>query len=121
MLADVPDAGGNVVADLAVIVHEQPLAETVAAIRPADLVAQQQHGVVVLVLHALSDGYGLLVAGIELAPVVQLLDPRNDELFDRVVRVVLSIIWEIKGIERSSAFHSLALDHPESRNSAIFR
>ena len=65
--------------------HEQALAEAVAAVGAADLVAQQQRRVGVLVLDAAGDGVRVLVAGVERAVVVQLLAARDDQLADRVV------------------------------------
>ena len=88
MLRDVAQPLGHVVGGLVVLVHEQALAEAVAAVRPAHLVAQQQHRVDVLVLHPAGDGDRLLVAGVELAPLGQLLLARDDELADGVVRIV---------------------------------
>ena len=88
VLGDVRQPGADVVGHLVVVVHEQPLAEAVAAVGAADLVAQQQHGVDVLVLHAAGDGHRALVAGVEPAPVVQLLLARDDQLPDRIVGIV---------------------------------
>ena len=49
------------------VVHEEALAEAVAAVGAADVVDQDQRGVPVLVLDPLRDGDGRLVAGVELA------------------------------------------------------
>ena len=88
VLGDVLQPGADVVGHLVVVVHEQPLAEAVAAVGAADLVAQQQHGVDILVLHAAGDRHRALVAGVEPAPVVQLLLAGDDQLLDRVVGIV---------------------------------
>ena len=84
---DVVHARRHVVVRVVVVVHEQPLAEAVAAVGAAHLVAQQQGRVDVLVLHSPLDGVGLLVARVELAVVGQLSGMRDDELADRIVGV----------------------------------
>ena len=88
MVGDVAQPLRHVVGGLVVLVHEEALAEAVAAVGPAHLVAQQQHRVGVLVLHPAGHGDRLLVAGVELAPLGQLLLARDDQLPDRVVRIV---------------------------------
>ena len=88
MLRDVAQPLAHVVGGFVVLVHEQALAEAVAAVRPAHLVAQQQHRVGVLVLDAAGHGDRFLVAGVELAPLGQLLLARDDQLADGVGRVV---------------------------------
>ncbi len=71
-----------------VVVHEQPLAEAVAAVRAADLVHQEQRRVAVLVLAAADRRVARLVAGVELAPVAELALEGHDESPQRVVRIV---------------------------------
>jgi len=78
----------DIVAGLVITVHEQALAEAVPAVCPADLVAQQQHGVRILVLHAVGDGGRRLVTGIQAAPVAEFVGPRDDQLADGIVRVI---------------------------------
>ena len=78
MIGDVTQALRNIVGYLVVVVHEQPLAKTVTAVRAAHLVAQQKHRVCVFVLDAARNRDRLLVAGVKLAPVIELLFARDD-------------------------------------------
>ena len=88
MGADVVEPPGDVQAHFFVVEHEQPLAKAEAAVRATDLADQQQHGRRVLVLGAVRHGHRLLVAGIQHTVFQQLVVVGNDDLADRVVRVV---------------------------------
>lgn len=84
---DVTDALGDIVDHLVVVVHKQSFAETIATVRTANLVAEQENCVGLLVLNARGDGDGGLVAGVQLAPVVKLLLARDNQLLDRIAGV----------------------------------
>ena len=77
MVGDIAEAVTDVVHHLVVVVHEQPLPEAVAAVRPADLVAQEEHRIGVFVLDAACNGDTRLVAGVEPSPVDELLVARE--------------------------------------------
>jgi hypothetical protein len=85
---DVPQARLVGQRGVVVVVHEQPLAEAVAAVRATNLVHQQECCVRVFVLAAPDRRVARLVAGIELAPVVQLALERYDQAPQRIVGVV---------------------------------
>ena len=61
MRADIGQPSANVLHHLIVVVHKQPLAETEAAVGPADIVDQQEGRVAVLVFEAGNLGVEFLV------------------------------------------------------------
>ena len=85
---DVFEALRYVVGHLVVLIHEKPFAKAIAAIGPANLVAEQQDGVGIFVLHAAGDRDGLFVAGVKLSPLVELFLAWDNELLDRVVGII---------------------------------
>ena len=88
VIRDVRETFGHIVCRLVVLVHEQPLAEAVAAVGAAYLVAQQQDRIRILVLNAACNGDGPFIARVECAPIGEFLLTRDDQLPDRIGQVV---------------------------------
>ena len=111
VLADVFQAVRNVFDHLVVIVHEQPLAEAKAAVGAAYVVHEEQGRIAVLVFETGNFGVEFLEGGVQAAPFIQFVFARNDQLANRIVRVIPvdEALVIVVGTE-----NELLLDRPKS-------
>ena len=101
--------------------HEEPFAEAVAAEATANLAAEQEGRVRILVLNARSHGDRTLVAGVEATPTVQLFRLWNDEPPNRVVRIApvdqpQVVVVCAEGVPLGDELKQLALARQDLRN-----